>query len=68
MPVIKVERGVVQVGGLSFGLGIKGVGRQRVLFADGNLRIFQSLANTAGGWEEQDLVVVQIPETSLSGV
>jgi hypothetical protein len=62
----QVTRGAIKVGGLSVPLGIKGEGRQRVMYVDDNLRIFQSLADTPGGWEEKDLLVVQIPEKELS--
>jgi len=63
---VTVTRGAIKVGGLSVPLGIKGEGRQRVMYVDDNLRIFQSLADTPGGWEEKDLLVVQIPEKELS--
>jgi hypothetical protein len=45
---------------------IQGTGLVRVLYADPNLRIFESPYENNGGWEGQGLIVVQVRQTLLS--
>jgi hypothetical protein len=44
---------------------IQGTGVVRVLYADPNLRIFESPYKNNGGWEEQGLIVVQVRQHLL---
>lgn len=56
---------MIQIGGLKLDLPIAGTGMQRIVYIDKGLRVFQSL-NSGSKWEQDGLVVIQIPETSLS--
>lgn len=60
-----VERGALHLGPLRIPLPIKGRGYLRCLYADPHLRIFVSPEDSPGKWEDQGLVVVQLPMTAL---
>ena len=44
---------------------ISGVGYQRIVYIDKGLRVFESISS-GSQWEQEGLVVVQMPETCLS--
>lgn len=60
-----VEAGAVNVLGAELPLPIKGRGYLRCLYADSDVRIFTSPNDSPDKWEEEGLVVVQIPMADI---
>lgn len=59
--VLDVTDATLQVGPLALSLPIRGRGYQRLLYADGHVRVLQSAADSPGRWERAGLVAVQVP-------
>lgn len=60
-----VEAGALNLLGAELPLPIKGRGYLRCLYADSYVRIFTSPKDSPDRWEEEGLVVVQIPMTDI---
>ena len=56
-----IDQGTLNVLGLRIPLPIKGRGVAKLLYHDANLRIFESPKESESEWEQEGLVVVQMP-------
>lgn len=56
-----IDQGTLNVLGLRIPLPIKGRGVAKLLYHDANLRIFESPQESESEWEQEGLVVVQMP-------
>lgn len=56
-----IDQGALNVLGLRIPLPIKGRGVAKLLYHDANLRIFESPKESESEWEQEGLVVVQMP-------
>jgi len=60
-----IQRGALNAFGLRFPLPIKGKGVAKLLYQDSNLRIFESPKESESEWEQEGLIVVQMPLASV---
>ncbi|EKX38422.1 hypothetical protein GUITHDRAFT_115394 [Guillardia theta CCMP2712] len=61
-----IQSGTLHVLGLEIPLPIRGRGFAKLLYLDRNVRIFQSPKESESEWEEEGLVVVQVPASAFS--
>ena len=60
-----IERGALNVFGLILPLPIQGKGVAKLLYQDANLRVFESPKESESKWEQEGLIVVQMPIASV---
>lgn len=60
-----IEKGALNVFGAKVPLPIQGTGVAKLLYQDSNLRVFESLRESESEWEEEGLLVVQMPIDSV---
>ena len=60
-----IERGSLNVFGLTLPLPIQGKGVAKLLYQDANLRVFESPKESESEWEQEGLIVVQMPIASV---
>jgi hypothetical protein len=64
---LEVTSAAVQLSGLTLRVPIRGRGVARLLYGDEGVRIFISPAESESGWEEDGLIVCQMPAQLLLG-